>query len=307
MMLGQDGMARRVMAVALAVLAGLGLLLAACGGADAGEANQAATATALAAKLAGGGGDGSGGGEAVDPNNPATATPLAPADNLQAVQATATALALEAEAAQAAAAAADNADAAATAAAEQPIRNELATYGLDPNVGQLGWIHPPELLNVEGYMGYTYTNRFLLTVARDFVMAADITWNTQFGTTGCGFVLRSDGNEEALNQYIVIGTRGAQGHVGFVTMIDGEVDVDQSQDIYANGIDPLFQWENDTTNRLVVVGQGGTFTIFTNGTQIGQITPQTVYEKGYVAFVALNESGYTRCQYDNAWLWLLNE
>lgn len=307
MMAVQDGMARRVMAVALAVLAGLGLLLAACGGADAGEANQAATATALAANLAGGGADGSGGGEAVDPNNPATATPLAPADNLQAVQATATALALEAEAAQAAAAAADNADAAATAAAEQPIRNELAAYGLDPNVGQLGWIHPPELLDVEGYMGYTYTNRFLLTVARDFVMAADITWNTQFGTTGCGFVLRSDGNEEALNQYIVIGTRGAQGHVGFVTMIDGEVDVDQSQDIYANGIDPLFEWENDTTNRLVVVGQGGTFTIFTNGTQIGQITPQTVYEDGFVAFVALNESGYTRCQYDNAWLWLLNE
>ncbi|MCB9432549.1 MAG: hypothetical protein H6668_11245 [Ardenticatenaceae bacterium] len=313
MMPVQDGMARRVMALALAVVAGLGLLLAACGGADAGEANQAATATALAARLGGGGGEtGEGGETAVSSTDStatdnATSTPLPPSENLQAVQATATALALEAEAAQAAAADAANANAAATAAAEEPIRAELATYGVDSSVGRLGWIHPPELLDVQGYMGYTYTNRFLATVARDFVISADITWNTQFGTTGCGFVLRTDGNEESLNQYMVIATRGAQGHVGFVTMIDGEVDLDQSQDIYANGIDPLFEWENDTTNKIAVVGRGGTFTIYTNGTEIGQITPETVYEKGFVAFVALNESGYTRCQYDNAWLWLLNE
>lgn len=310
MMPVHGGMARRVLALALAVVAGLGLLLVACGGADAGEANQAATATALAARLGGGGGEG--GETAVSSTDStatdnATSTPLPPSENLQAVQATATARALEAEAAQAAAADAANANIAATAAAEEPIRAELATYGVDPSVGRLGWIHPPELLDVEGYMGYTYTNRFLATVARDFVISADITWNTQFGTTGCGFVLRTDGNEESLNQYMVIATRGAQGHVGFVTMIDGEVDLDQSQDIYANGIDPLFEWENDTTNKIAVVGRGGTFTIYTNGTEIGQITPETVYEKGFVAFVALNESGYTRCQYDNAWLWLLNE
>ena len=309
----QDGMARRVMALALAVVAGLGLLLVACGGADAGEANQAATATALAARLGGGGGEtGEGGETAVSSTDStatdnATSTPLPPSENLQAVQATATARALEAEAAQAAAADAANANAVATAAAEEPIRAELATYGVDSSVGRLGWIHPPELLDVEGYMGYTYTNRFLATVARDFVISADITWNTQFGTTGCGFVLRTDGNEESLNQYMVIATRGAQGHVGFVTMIDGEVDLDQSQDIYANGIDPLFDWQNDSTNKIAVVGRGGTFTIYTNGTEIGQITPEMVYEKGFVAFVALNESGYTRCQYDNAWLWLLNE
>lgn len=301
---------RRLGAVFVALGIGLSLVLAACGGADQ-ASNQSATATALAAALQGAEtpvSDGENviaqdetGEEELEP----TVT-LPPDENLVAVQETATAAAVQAAAAAAEDAAEESADAAATAAAEAPIRAELQTYGVNPDEGRLGWIHPPELLDVEGYMGYTYTNRFLATVAIDFVISADITWNTQFGTTGCGFVLRTDGNEEALNQYMVIITRGAQGHAGFVTMAEGDVILEESQDIYANGIDPLFEWQNDTTNRVTVVGRGDTFTIYTNGTEIGQVTPETFYEKGFVAFVALNESGYTRCQYDNAWLWLLN-
>lgn len=301
---------QRISVICLAVSVGLALVLAACGGAEQAD-NQSATATALAAALQGAPTAVSDGDNNISQEETgeevAEPTPTLPPDaNLVAVQATATAVALEAAEAAAEAAAAASADAQATADAEAPIRAELPSYGVDPSEGRLGWIHPPELLDVEGYMGYTYTNRFLATVAIDFVISADITWNTQFGTTGCGFVLRTDGNEESLNQYMVIITRGAQGHAGFVTMVDGEVILDESKDIYANGIDPEFEWQNDTTNRVTVVGRGDTFTIYTNGTEIGQVTPETFYEKGFVAFVALNESGYTRCQYDNAWLWLLN-
>ncbi|MEM7118747.1 MAG: hypothetical protein AAF614_40395 [Chloroflexota bacterium] len=301
---------QRFGAIAFACVAGLALALAACNGADQ-ATNQAATATALAGALQNEPtpvSDGAGNiseEEVGEEEVPPTAT-LPPSENLAAVQATATAQAVEALAQATTQAQEESADAQATAAAEAPIRAELSSYGVNPDEGRLGWIHPPELLDVEGYMGYTYTNRFLATVAIDFVISADITWNTQFGTTGCGFVLRTDGNEESLNQYMVIITRGAQGHAGFVTMVDGEVILEESQDIYANGIDPLFEWQNDTTNRVTVVGRGDTFTIYTNGTEIGQVTPETFYEKGFVAFVALNESGYTRCQFDNAWLWLLN-
>lgn len=57
----------------------------------------------------------------------------------------------------------------------------------------------------------------------------------------------------------------------------------------------------------VVIGRDDTFTIYTNVTKIGEITTEGGLEKGFVAFVALNESGYTDCQYDNAWLWLMEE
>jgi hypothetical protein len=221
------------------------------------------------------------------------------------VEAEATAQGQEVAATQVAVATEVSLEQAATATAVAPIEAELRSYGIDPAAGRVGWVHPPVTIYVEDYLGFDYANQFLETIAADFVVAADITWATQYGSAGCGFVVRSDGDEEAFNQYLIIGTRGAEGHVGFIVMRDGEVIVDQSQDIYANGIDPLFEWQNDMTNRFVIVGRGDTFTIYTNGTKIGDITTEGGLEKGFVAFVALNESGYTDCQYDNAWLWLL--
>jgi hypothetical protein len=45
------------------------------------------------------------------------------------------------------------------------------------------------------------------------------------------------------------------------------------QDIYAYNIDPAFDWQNNATNRLTVVGRGNRFSIYTNGTFIGEIDP----------------------------------
>lgn len=234
-----------------------------------------------------------------------TETPV-PTDGASAAQATATARSEQATATRNAAATQAVIDAAATATRKAPILEELATYGVDPNQGRLAWVHPPITIETEGFLQYNYANQNIATVAQDFVLAGDITWNTRFGTTGCGFVLRSDGDqEENFDQYLVVATRGASGHVGFIIMQDGEVKTNEITDIYANGIDPLFEWQNDTTNRLAIVARGNTFTIYTNGTRIGEVTPSVAYERGFVAFVALNESGDTTCHYEDTWLWLL--
>lgn len=254
----------------------------------------------------------------------------------------------------------DEEGAAATAQVVEPIRTELPKYGVDPNQGELAWIHPPEVLELEGYQQFDYANQFLGTVAKDFVVSADITWNTDFGTSGCGFVLRSDGDQEAPNQYMSLATRGSSGHVIFATVVDGEIVT--GRDIYAYGLDPNFDWLNDTTNRLTIVGQGNEFFVYTNDTLIGEIDPsapppqpyippppeepadlsdaaavekfqkekqeydevvkqiradhsarvssfepeETIFEKGFIAFVAASESGTTTCKFDNAWLWLIN-
>jgi hypothetical protein len=254
----------------------------------------------------------------------------------------------------------DEEGAAATAQVVEPIMAELPKYGVDPNQGELAWIHPPEILELEGYQQFDYANQLLGTVAKDFVVSADITWNTDFGTSGCGFVLRSDGDQEAPNQYMSLATRGSSGHVIFATVLDGEIVT--GRDIYAYGLDPNFDWRNDTTNRLTIVGQGNEFFVYTNDTLIGEIDPsapppqpyippppvepadlsdavamekfqkekqeydevvkqiradhsarvssfepeETIFEKGFIAFVAASESGTTTCKFDNAWLWLIN-
>jgi hypothetical protein len=188
---------------------------------------------------------------------------------VETAQAAATASGQSALATQAALGALGQEANAATESAAAPILAELPKYGVDPKAGRVGWIHPPVTLDVSGYMSYDYVNHFIGTVAKDFVVSGDIYWDTQYGTSGCGFVLRSDGNKNALNQYMAILTRGASGHLLFAFMKDG--DVVTGRDIYAYGKDPNFVWGNKVTNRLTVVGRGSKFDIYTNDTLIGQI------------------------------------
>lgn len=303
--------------------------------------------------------------EAIASSVRATGTALAAASSggaeqfVSTAQAEATQQSQSALATQTAAADSNTAAQAATATAAEPIKAELPKYDVDPTLGQVGWIHPSVTLDIEGYGQYDYANQFLGTIAADFVVSADITWNTDYGSSGCGFVLRSDGNQDALNQYLVIASRGASGHVVFATMADGEIVT--GRDIYAYGIDPKFDWQNDATNRLTVVGRGNRFFIYTNDTLLGEIDPSapppqpvippppplpldkkdtkamedylqkkveydevvnqikadhaarlaafktadTQFDKGFIAMVALSESGHTKCQFDNAWLWLI--
>jgi outer membrane lipoprotein-sorting protein len=249
----------------------------------------------------------------------------------------------------------------ATAAAFAPILADLPKYEVDPSEGKIGWVHPPVSLDASGYHHFEYVNYFIGTLAQDFVISADITWNTVGSTSGCGFVLRSDGNENALDQYVAIITRVASGHFLFSTMSDGEVVT--GRDIYARYSDKSFRWENDTTNRLTIVGRGNHFWVYTNDILIGEVDPSappakpnlppepekpanqsdpqamalykqqkaeheeiiaqimadyaarqrayssadTVFDRGFMAMVALSESGRsTTCKFDNAWLFLID-
>lgn len=249
----------------------------------------------------------------------------------------------------------------ATAAAFAPILASLPKYGVDPAEGRIGWVHPPVSLDASGYHQFEYVNYYIGTLAQDFVISADITWNTVGSTSGCGFVLRSDGNENALDQYVAIITRVASGHFLFSTMSDGEVVT--GRDIYARYNDKTFRWENDTTNRLTIVGRGNHFWVYTNDTLIGEVDPSappakpnlppepekpanqsdaqamalyeqqkieheaiiqqiqadyaarqraynsadTVFDRGFMAMVALSESGRsTTCKFDNGWLFLID-
>jgi len=190
----------------------------------------------------------------------------------------------------------------ATAAAAALVLVDLPLYGVDPAAGELAWIHEPETLVVDQYLGSASANRHALTVARDFVMSADITWNTTTGVSGCGFALRSDGNQDAFNQYLAFVTRAGNGTVFFVRQQNGEAT--RQENIATSGLDNSFQWQNDTTNRLTVVARGASMSVYTNGRLIGSFGAGD-FEKGFVAMVALSESGQTVCHFENTWLFLI--
>ena len=275
------------------------------------------------------------------------------------VQSTATQAAIAVESTQQLQATGAAFDVSATQAGLAPILAELPMYGVDPQQGQLGWIQPPLRLEVDQYRGSKFDNKFPMVVANDFVMSADITWDTEYGGSGCGFVFRADGNQQTPSQYMVVASRLANGHVFFAVMAKGEMVI--GKDFYANGIDPKFNAGNGTTNRLTVVGRGTIFTIYTNGMKLGEADPNAPlpalklpdpparppntnnpvataayqralaeynrqvkqlkdefarraklwkevdknFESGFTALGVVAELGRTMCEFNNAWLWLI--
>lgn len=248
----------------------------------------------------------------------------------------------------------------ATATVAAPILAELPTYGLDAASGHVGWIHDPLTLELSGYHEFAYGNNFMNVTAADFVLAADITWDTQYGGSGCGFMFRSNGDQNKPNQYMVIATRFANGHVIFSALADGEIA--NLHEFYPHDQDRSFDWQNETTNRLAVVARGNQIEIYTNGVKIGTVDTtqpptlpvlppkpqppldqtdlnavkrfqaqlqeydqivqqiqsnfqtalrnyqnrQAIFTDGFLAMLALSESGQTKCTFSDAWLWLLD-
>jgi hypothetical protein len=317
-----------------------------------GNIELALTQTAVAQALSGGGG------ESTSPDAGATATALAA---LQGQSVQATVAAQEAAAAAAAQATAEAAEQQAMLTAQAPVVAELASYEIDPSRGHLGWTHRPVSLKAEGYRSDEFANDYIQMPVANFVMAADITWDSKYGDSGCGFILRSDGNPDAPSQYTVLISRSASGHAYYLAQVKGEVF--NFRNWYANWLDPAFEWRNGTTNRLAVVAEGPILKVYTNKTLVGTIDTSkpppplpnlpsppnkpsgvlnaqqqaaydaavavynqltgiikryhsaavkafnandAVYEQGLVGMFAFAYSGYITCDYDNAWLWVID-
>ena len=157
----------------------------------------------------------------------------------------------------------------ATATAIAPVIAELPRYGVDPADGYVAWIHNPAIIELNGFNQTGFANDYPQITATDFVMAADITWNTKNSLSGCGFMFRSDGNTVNPNQYVVMITRIANGHMAFLAIADGKIS--NFREFFPRDVDKSFEWFNDTTNRLAIVAKGKLIDLYTNGVFIGQV------------------------------------
>ena len=157
----------------------------------------------------------------------------------------------------------------ATATVAAPIVAELPTYGLDATSGEVGWIHDPLTLEVSGYQQMTFGNDFMNIIGRDFVLAADVTWDTQYGDSGCGFMFRSNGDQQKPDGYMLIASRFANGRVVFMALADGEFA--NLRHFYPKEVDRSFEWQNGTTNRITIVARDNILEVYTNMVKIGEI------------------------------------
>ncbi len=180
----------------------------------------------------------------------------------------------------------------ATATAIVPVLEILPLYGVNALDGDVAWLHKPVTISLNGYQQTGYANDYPQITAKDFVLSADITWNTQLGLSGCGFMFRSDGNSKTPNQLMVLMTRSAEGSLVFSAMADGNVT--NMQNYYPWTKDKSFNWQNDSTNRLVIVARGNLIDLYTNGVKIAEVDttkpPPSTYNKPVIPTLPANPS-----------------
>ena len=157
----------------------------------------------------------------------------------------------------------------ATATAAFPVLEELRHYGISPFDGNIAWLHRPVTISLKGPNQFGYANDYPQITARDFVLAADINWNTKLGLAGCGFMFRSDGNKAGANQLMVIISRSAEGSAAYSAMVGGQVI--NYQNYYPWTKDKSFNWQNNSTNRLVIVARDNLIDIYTNGAMVAEV------------------------------------
>lgn len=157
----------------------------------------------------------------------------------------------------------------ATATAMAPVVAELPRYGIDPGDGYVAWIHEPRTIDLSGFGQTGFANDFPQITAADFVLASDITWNTKNSISGCGFMYRSNGDQDQPSQYMTLITRTGMGRIGWLALMDGEVS--NFREYYPKDKDKNFTWFNDSTNRLVMVARGNKLDLYSNGSLIDTI------------------------------------
>jgi hypothetical protein len=157
----------------------------------------------------------------------------------------------------------------ASVTAMAPAVAELPRYGVDPADGYVAWVHDPTTIDLNGFNQTGFANDYPQITAADFVLAADIKWNTKNSLSGCGFMFRSDGDQNNPNQYTLIVTRVGSGHMGFLAMANGELS--NYRQYFIKDFDRSFDWLNDSTNRLALVARGNNLDFYTNGILIGQV------------------------------------
>jgi hypothetical protein len=190
-------------------------------------------------------------------------------DQLATAVAKATAQSADIYATETARASLNSASKLATATVIAPAVAELPRYGIDPAQGHVAWVHNPVTIDLNGYQQSGYANDYPQIPAKDFVMAADVTWFTYNSLSACGFMFRSDGDKNKPSQYMVAITRFATGYLAFTATVKGEMS--NMRTIYLAAQDKSFTWQNNATNRLAVVMRGALIDAYTNGVLVGEI------------------------------------
>lgn len=204
-------------------------------------------------------------------------------------------------------------DVTATAAAKatetaESVLNELGTILVDTEIpyqqGHLVWQQTnPIAVNMSGPdSGYVPLDKNL--TGRNFILKSDVTWNAT-GLLLCGVIFRSEPNLEKGKQYQFVFMRFSGLPAWAIEVHEyGQFQNSPSRVQYSDGIDQ----DNNATNQIVLVAQDEQFNLYINQVHQGRYFDYSKQRMdGSFAFLGYQQSGKGSCEFENSWVWALDE
>ena len=189
----------------------------------------------------------------------------------------------------------------------EQIDAELQTIGYSTGRGSLGWIsEDPEEITIRNFNWHEWITLSSGQSFSDFVLKADVTWESTSGLATCGFWFRAESDDIDAEHYKFQTIR-----LSGLPVWDVEYwKFNQWRGTISPGgraiSTPYLNQEQGSTNTFILVADGSLFAAYSNGHRLGQATITTLRD-GLVAYYAWQDSGETTCTFDNAWLWDLSE
>ncbi len=196
-------------------------------------------------------------------------------------------------------------DRTATQAAEDKamMQRELAEYGLTADTGYLAWDGYPLPLTVTEYLETSFYKVIDVPV-KDFIIKANVKWDTTSGLAGCSILFRQDGEFETENRYEFIWMRLQGAPAWDIERMEfGKFKRNVTLQV---NYDTILQDKKGASNEMVLKVVGEEFKVWINGKESMTYTDKVI-ESGTISFASWQETGKTTCTFSDGWLWVMDE
>lgn len=188
------------------------------------------------------------------------------------------------------------------------VLNELDRVLSDTDIpyeqGHLAWQQAkPITVNLRGPSAdYVEIDRDL--TAGNFILKSDVTWNAT-GLLLCGAIFRSEPNLEDGKQYQFVFMRFSGLPAWAIEVHQfGQFKNSPSAVQYSAAIDQ----GNDATNQFILVARDEQFNLYLNKVSQGRYFDYSKQRMdGSFAFLGLQQSGEGSCEFENSWVWSLDD
>jgi hypothetical protein len=195
----------------------------------------------------------------------------------------------------------------AMAALIEDIDAELQEIGYSASQGSLAWSSEgSDEINIRTYNTHDWLPIASGQIFSDFILKADVTWESSGGFVTCGFWFRGESDDEnaAHYKFQTIRLSGLPSwDVEYWKYNEWKGTVSPGGRIINT---PHIDQDQGSKNTYILVAEGNLLTVYANGHRLGQVTI-TKLQDGIIAYYTWQESGETTCTFDNAWVWDLSE